>query len=120
MSGNAGKYSILSAGMRDFFREAGDITRFGGRFLREIWVPPYEFREVIRQSYQIGFRSLSLVGLTTFIIGMVLTLQSRPTLVEFGTEAWLPAMVGISIIREIGPVITALICAGKIGSSMGA
>ena len=51
---------------------------------------------------------------------MVLTLQSRPTLVEFGAEAWLPAMVGISIIREIGPVITALICAGKIGSSMGA
>ena len=120
MSGKRYLSPLLSPGIRDFFREAGEITRFALRFLKEIWVPPYEFREVIRQSYQIGFRSLSLVGLTTFIIGMVLTLQSRPTLVEFGAEAWLPAMVGISIIREIGPVITALICAGKIGSSMGA
>mgnify|MGYP001792151352 CR=1 FL=1 len=63
---------------------------------------------------------MPLVGITAFIIGLVITLQSRPTLVEFGAEAWLPKMVGVSIIREIGPVIVALICAGKIGSSIGA
>jgi len=63
---------------------------------------------------------LSLVGTTAFIIGVVLTLQSRPTLVRFGAEAWLPAMVSVSIIREIGPVLVALICAGKIGSGIGA
>jgi phospholipid/cholesterol/gamma-HCH transport system permease protein len=51
---------------------------------------------------------------------LVITLQSRPTLVEFGAEAWLPKMVGLSLIREIGPVITALICAGKVGSGIGA
>ncbi|MCC7232897.1 MAG: ABC transporter permease [Bacteroidia bacterium] len=106
--------------MRKFFAEAGDISAFAIRFFREILFPPYEFREVIRQSYEIGYKSFSLVGITAFIIGLVLTLQSRPTLVEFGAEAWLPAMVGISIIREIGPVITALICAGKIGSGIGA
>jgi phospholipid/cholesterol/gamma-HCH transport system permease protein len=53
-------------------------------------------------------------------MGLVLTVQSRPTLEEFGAESYLPAMVAFSVIREIGPVITALICAGKIGSSIGA
>jgi phospholipid/cholesterol/gamma-HCH transport system permease protein len=112
--------SFLSPGLKSFFQEAGEIARFASRFFREAFYPPFEFREVVKQSYEIGYRSLPLVGLTAFIIGLVITLQSRPTLVEFGAESWLPAMVGISIIREIGPVITALICAGKIGSGIGA
>ncbi|REJ81737.1 MAG: ABC transporter permease [Bacteroidetes bacterium] len=100
--------------------ETGDIGRFTIRFFREFWRRPYEFREVVRQCFLLGYKSFPLVGITTFIIGLVLTIQSRPTLERFGAEAWLPAMVGISIIREIGPVLTALICAGKIGSSIGA
>lgn len=113
-------FSSMPQGIQDFFYEAGDITRFAIRFFREVFFPPFEFREILRQCYEIGYRSFPLVGLTAFIIGLVITLQSRPTLVEFGAEAWLPKMVGISIIREIGPVIVALICAGKIGSSIGA
>lgn len=58
--------------------------------------------------------------ITGFIMGLVLTIQSRPTLVEFGAESWLPGMVALSLVREIAPVITALICAGKIASGMGA
>ena len=112
--------SILPAGLKDFLNETGETFFFGLRFMREVFLPPYEFREILRQSYEIGYRSLPLVGTTAFIIGLVLTLQSRPTLVKFGAQAWLPAMVGISIIREIGPVIIALICAGKIGSGIGA
>lgn len=53
-------------------------------------------------------------------MGLVLTMQLRPSLVEYGVESQLPQMVGIAIVREIGPVITALIFAGKIGSSIGA
>ena len=53
-------------------------------------------------------------------MGLVLTIQSRPALAKFGADAMLPGMVAISLIREMGPVITALICAGKIGSGMGA
>jgi len=112
--------SWMSPKVKEFFNEAGEIAQFAGRFFREVMLPPYEIKEAIRQSYRIGYLSLPLVGITAFIIGLVLTLQSRPTLVEFGAEAWLPSMVGISIIREIGPVIIALICAGKIGSSIGA
>jgi phospholipid/cholesterol/gamma-HCH transport system permease protein len=111
---------FLSQGMRNFFNEAGEMSAFAGRFFREFLFPPYEFREIAKQCYETGYRSLPLVGLTSFIIGLVFTLQSRPTLVSFGAEAWLPAMVSVSIVREIGPVIVALICAGKIGSSIGA
>ncbi|HEX5168513.1 MAG TPA: ABC transporter permease [Cyclobacteriaceae bacterium] len=103
-----------------FIEEVGDISRFTGRFFREIVKPRQEFEEFIRQCFWVGYKSLPLVGITAFIMGLVLTIQSRPTLVEFGAESLLPAMVAVSLVREISPVITALICAGKIGSSMGA
>ena len=53
-------------------------------------------------------------------MGLVLTIQTRPTLLTFGAVTMLPGMVAVSLIREMGPVITALLCAGKIGSGMGA
>lgn len=106
--------------VRAFLIETGELAYFAGRFFREVLRPPYEFRELLRQCYQMGNRSLMLVLVTGFIIGLVLTLQSRPTLIEFGAESWMPNMVGISIVREIGPVITALICAGRIASGIGA
>lgn len=109
-----------STGINKFLEETGEVSRFAGRFFREVWRPPYEFREFIRQCYLVGYESLVLVGVTGFIMGVVLTLQTRPTMTDFGAEAMMPSMVGISIIREIGPVITALICAGKIGSGIGA
>lgn len=77
-------------------------------------------REFIKQCYSIGYKSFPLVGITGFIMGLVLTIQSRPTLAQFGAESWLPGMVALSLIREIAPVITALICAGKIASGIGA
>lgn len=101
-------------------KEVGEISRFTGRFFAEVFRPRYEMREFIRQCYLIGYKSLPLTGITAFIMGLVLTIQTRPTLEEFGAASWLPAMVAVSIVREIGPVITALICAGKIGSSIGA
>ncbi|WP_109097259.1 ABC transporter permease [Aquimarina sp. AU58] len=103
-----------------FFIEIGDLSYFSGRFLKEVFTRPFEFQELLRQCYNMGNRSLLLVGVTGFILGLVFTLQSRPTLMEFGAESWMPSMVGISIVREIGPVITALICAGRIGSGIGA
>ena len=90
------------------------------RFFKEMFQFPFEVNETLKQSYLIGYKSLTLVGITGFIMGLVLTIQSRPTLAEFGAESWLPAMISVSIVREIGPVITALICAGKVGSGIGA
>lgn len=96
------------------------LAEFAERYFTEIFKPPYEIKELIRQFFQIGNKSLGLVGVTGFIIGFVLALQAIPTLQPFGATALIPAMISISIIREIGPVITGLICAGKIGSGIGA
>lgn len=103
-----------------FLEQTGELTRFAMRFFSQGLKPRYEWKEFLRQCYWIGYKSLTLVAITAFIMGLVLTIQSRPTLVEFGAEAMLPSMVSVSLIREISPVITALICAGKIGSGMGA
>lgn len=110
----------IGVGIRHFFVEIGELSLFAGRFFREALKPPFEFKELLRQCYHMGNRSLSLVLVTAFIIGLVLTLQSRPTLIEFGAVSWMPNMVGISIVRELGPVITALVCAGRIASGIGA
>lgn len=107
-------------GIKRFFNVTGEISEFSLRYFREALLPPYEFQEFLRQCFLIGNKSVGLVGSTGFIMGIVLTLQTRPTLVEFGAESWMPSMVGIAIVREIGPVITALICAGKVGSGISA
>jgi phospholipid/cholesterol/gamma-HCH transport system permease protein len=105
---------------KSFFNDTGNATLFALRFFRELFTLPFEWREFVRQCYSAGYKTLPLVGITGFIMGLVLTLQTRPTLASFGAESWLPGMVGLSLVREIGPVITALICAGKIASGMGA
>ena len=106
--------------INSFLLEMGELSFFAGRFFKESFKRPSEFKEFLRQCYNMGNKSLLLVSVTGFIIGLVFTLQSRPTLLEFGAVSWMPSMVSISIIREIGPIITALICAGRIGSGIGA
>jgi len=106
--------------LEKIFLEVALLTLFTIHFFKEVLKPPYELNELMKQSFLIGYKSLPLVSVTAFIMGLVMTIQSRPTLVKFGAESWLPAMVAVSIIREIGPVITALICAGRVGSGIGA
>ena len=103
-----------------FLSDLGDFFLFVSRISREAFSRNFEFREFLRQCYLIGYKTLPLVSVTGIIMGLVLTIQSRPVLVDFGAVSMLPGMVVISLIREMGPVITALICAGKIGSGMGA
>jgi len=93
---------------------------FALRFFKELFVPPYQWKEVVRQCYNVGYKSLALISLTGFIIGIVFTKQSRPSLADFGATSWLPSLVAIAIIRALSPLVTALICAGKVGSNIGA
>lgn len=111
---------IIPAGLNRQFVSAGDQIVFMGAFIRNAFRSGFEWNEFLRQCFIIGYRSLSLIGITGFILGFVLTLQSEPTMRAFGAESFVPSMVAISVIREIGPVIIALICAGKIASSIGA
>lgn len=112
--------STSASPFRKFFVEISLVSKFAASFFKAVLKPPFEFRELMKQCYLVGCKSLPLIGITAFIMGLVLTIQSRPTLVQFGAESWLPGMVAVSIIREIGPVITALIFAGKVGSGIGA
>ena len=100
--------------------EIGNTTLFAMRFFKEIFTTNFEFKEFLKQCYVIGCKSLPLVTITAFIMGLVLTIQARPEMARFGAESWIPGMVSLSLIREIAPVITALICAGKISSGIGA
>lgn len=69
---------------------------------------------------ELGVKTLPIVSVTGFIIGVVLALQSQPIMARFGAESFLPAMVSLSVVRELGPVITALIFAGRVSSGIGA
>ena len=109
-----------TAEAHNFLTGFADFFLFLAQTFREIFSRDFEFKEFLRQSFLIGYKSLPLISVTGFIMGLVLTIQARPSLVHFGAVSLLPGMVAVSLIREMGPVITALICAGKIGSGMGA
>lgn len=111
---------LLSKKIDKFFTGLADAWNFVRRFFQEVFIPPYEFKEVIQQCYRIGVESLPLISLTGFIVGIVFTNQSRPSLTEFGAASWLPSLISIAVVRAMGPLVTALIAAGKVGSSIGA
>src|SRR5665213_4244098 len=104
-------------GWRRWLASIGDQCIFLTRFLRNIFTGGFEWSEFVRQCYEIGYRSMMLVGITSFIMGVVLILQLRPTLVAFGAASMLPRTLAVSFVREIGPVIIGIICAGKMASS---
>lgn len=103
-----------------FLITVADVFLFIGTVVKATFSRGFEWKEFLRQCFQIGYKSLPLISITGLIMGLVLTIQSRPVLMKFGAVTMLPGMVALSLIREMGPVITALICAGKIGSGMGA
>jgi ABC transport permease subunit len=106
--------------VNQFFLEVGAFTLFFWLTVKATVSRDFEFREFLRQCYLVGNKTLPLITITGLVIGLVLTIQSRPILADFGAISLLPNMVTLSIVKEMGPVVTALICAGKIGSGMGA
>jgi len=110
----------ITKNAKGFLEETGKFSAFASRFFSQALRRPFEWKEMVHQCYVIGYQSLFLVATTGFIMGIVLTLQLRPTMLKFGASSFMPDMISIAFIREIGPVLTALICSGKIGSSIGA
>lgn len=106
--------------MRVFFLRLYDIWQFTVQFWKEIFLPPYEIKELFNQAFEVGIRSLSIITLTGFITGIVFTKQSRSSLAEFGAASWIPSLMAIALIRALAPLVTALIVAGKVGSNIGA
>jgi phospholipid/cholesterol/gamma-HCH transport system permease protein len=111
---------IFSKKIDRVFVEMADVYRFVVRFFQEVFLPPYEWKEILNQCYQVGVRSLPLISLTGFIIGIVFTNQSRPSLADLGATALLPALISVAIVRALAPLVTSLIAAGRVGSNIGA
>ncbi len=120
MNSKTGEKYLLTKRMDHFFLDLYSAVQFVLRFFKEVFKPPYEVKEIIKQCYEVGYKSLFLITLTGFITGLVFTKQSRPSLEEFGATSWIPSLVAIAIIRALAPLVTALICAGKVGSNIGA
>lgn len=114
------KKYLFSKGIDSYFEGVNKGYQFTIRFFKEAFVLPFHWREIINQCFEIGLKSLPLITLTAFIVGVVFTKQSRPSLENFGAVSWLPSLMGIAIVRALGPLVTALICAGKVGSSISA
>jgi len=111
---------MISKTIDKYLIELAEIHRFVMRFFKEVFRGPFEFKEITRQCYEIGVKSLPLISLTGFIIGIVFTKQSRPSLADFGAQAMLPSLISIAVVRALAPLVTALISAGKVGSQIGA
>ncbi len=104
----------------NFFATISGLTVFVFQFFKEVFVPPYEIPQVKKHMDELGVKTFPIVSITGFIIGLVLAMQTEPVLRTFGATDYLPGSVAISVIRELGPVITALIFAGRVSSGIGA
>lgn len=112
----AGAKSVLLAGLEWF----GAIAEFFVRLVKAAATPPFEGRELLRQMDEIGAQSLPLVALAGSAIGVVLSLHTRDSLAQFGAESMLPALIILSLVKESGPIITALVVSGRVGAGIGA
>ncbi len=110
----------VSAALQKSFEDVYDLSVFSLKFFTSVFRPPFELPEVRKHLDDLGSKSLPLVSMVGFIMGLILAMQTRPTLDRFGAGSYLPAMIALSIVRELGPVITALIVAGRVSSGIAA
>ncbi|HSM12632.1 MAG TPA: ABC transporter permease [Thermoanaerobaculia bacterium] len=97
---------------------AGELAVLGGRALAGLFRPPWELRAWIGQMDLLGVRSLGVAGITTIFTGMVLALQTAFSLPGLGVKYYIGAVVSKSLVRELSPVLVALIVGGRIGAGM--
>jgi phospholipid/cholesterol/gamma-HCH transport system permease protein len=98
----------------------GEVSLFAFKAAREIFVPPFEVRETLRQVYELGFRSAPLIAVSGLAVGVVLSMHTRASLERFGAESLIPAGLAIALVRETGPLTAALLLSGRIGAGIGA
>jgi phospholipid/cholesterol/gamma-HCH transport system permease protein len=113
-------FSVLGGLILSLLQRIGRISIFFIKGFYSIFFPPLQFAKVLDQVYFIGAKSIFVIALTGAFTGMVLGLQGYYTLVKFGSEGLLGAAVALSLIREMGPVMTAIMVIGRAGSAMAA
>ncbi len=110
----------FSESLTNFFNTIAGLSTFSMRFFKVVFIPPYEFGEIKKHMDELGIKTMPIVTVAGFIIGLVLAMQSQPVMQRFGAESYLPSMVSLSVVRELGPVLTALLFAGRVSSGIGA
>lgn len=115
MAGTASRNRAL-----DFFGSLGEISLFGLQAIRDSFRPPFEFAEIVRQIFEVGWRSCPLVIVSGFAFGVVVALQTRASMVSFGAEAMIPQAVSYGIFKDMGPLLAALLVSGRVGAGIGA
>ena len=100
-----------------FVTDLGGLARFAAQIGRAALAPPLRVRLFVDELFKLGVLSLVIICMCGLAVGMVLSLQGYNTLVRFGAEQSLGAVVGLSLIRELGPVLTALLATGRAGSA---
>ena len=103
-----------------FFNFLGEVTLFGLKAVRDVMRPPIEWEYLLKQFYDIGVGSLLLILTSGFALGVVMSLHTRSTLVQFGAEAQIPTFQSMAFFNEIGPLVAALLLAGRVGAGIGA
>jgi phospholipid/cholesterol/gamma-HCH transport system permease protein len=98
----------------------GELAAFALRAAREVVVPPYEFRETVRQIYELGWRSAPLIAVSGLAVGVVLSMHTRASLERFGAESMIPAGLAIALVKETGPLTAGLLLSGRLGAGIGA
>jgi phospholipid/cholesterol/gamma-HCH transport system permease protein len=98
----------------------GAVSLFLAKAAREIFTPPYEFKETVRQLYELGLRSAPLIAVSGLAVGVVLSMHTRASLERFGAESLIPAGLAIALVRETGPLTAGLLLSGRIGAGIGA
>jgi phospholipid/cholesterol/gamma-HCH transport system permease protein len=98
----------------------GGIGSFCAKVLKASIERPFEIKELLRQMDEVGAKSLPLVALAGSAIGVVLSLHMRDSMAQFGAKALLPELIILSLIKESGPIITALVVSGRVGAGIGA
>ena len=106
--------------LKSIFDSIGKVALFGARAVRDACVPPFEGEYLLMQFYEIGVGSFWLVVASGFALGVVMTLHTRSTLVQFGATAEIPIFQSLAFFNEIGPLVAALLMAGRVGAGIGA
>lgn len=104
----------------DFLATVGEVAAFALKAAREVFVPPYEVHETIRQLYELGVRSAPLIAVSGLAVGVVLSMHTRASLERFGAEAMIPAGLAMALVKETGPLTAGLLLSGRIGAGIGA
>ncbi len=110
----------IRAGIEGVLGAIGDNAAFGLRSLGSAVRRPFHVEETIRQIYEVGYRSLPLIAAAGFAVGAVMSMHTRASLERFGAESLIPTGLGLAMIKETGPLVAALLFAGRVGAGIGA